>query len=119
DGRLISDGTPIAECASYLAPLERVAAIGINCTAPRFIPDLIRAVTAVTHKPVIVYPNSGERYDPLHKTWEGESVPAEYGTFSREWRKLGAALIGGCCRTTPAHIQQVSDRFRKRHNILD
>lgn len=114
DGRHISDGTPIAECAAYLAGFERVAAIGINCTPPRFIPDLIRAVVGVTDKPVVVYPNSGETYDPVAKRWLGESVPSEFGTYSREWRKLGAGLIGGCCRTTPAHIRQISDRFRKR-----
>lgn len=113
DGHHISDGTPLADCAEYLAQFEQVAAVGINCTPPRFIPDLIKEVTAVTDKPVIVYPNSGERYDPVEKRWLGESVPAEFGTFSREWRKLGAAVIGGCCRTGPAHILQIRDRFRK------
>ncbi len=113
DGAHISDGTPIAECAALLAMQERVAAVGINCTPPRFIPDLIRAVTAVTDKPVIVYPNSGETYDPTTKRWRGEAIPSEFGTYSREWRKLGAGLIGGCCRTTPDHIRQISDRFRK------
>jgi homocysteine S-methyltransferase len=114
DGLRISDGTPLAECAAYLAPRDGVTAIGINCTPPHFIPDLIRAVTAVTDKPVIVYPNSGETYDPIAKCWLGEADPSEFGTFSREWRKLGAALIGGCCRTTPQHIRQISDRFRKK-----
>lgn len=113
DGQHINDGTPIAECAEFLSDFEQVAAVGINCTPPRFLPDLIRAVTAVTDKPVIVYPNSGETYDPVSKRWIGESAPAEFGTYSREWRKLGAGLIGGCCRTTPAHIRQISDRFRK------
>lgn len=114
DGEHISDGTPLAECARFLARFEGVVAIGINCTPPRFIPDLIRAVTAVTDKPVVVYPNSGETFDPLTKRWLGESVPSEFGTYSREWRKLGAGLIGGCCRTTPQHIRQISDRFRKK-----
>ena len=72
-----------------------------------------RIISAVTDTPIIVYPNSGETYDPVGHCWRGESAPAEFGTFSREWRKLGAALIGGCCRTTPAHIRQISDRFRK------
>ena len=115
DGKSISDGTPIAECAAYLSTFERIAAVGINCTPPRFIPDLIRAVSAATDKPIIVYPNSGESYDPLMKRWLGESVPSEFGTYSREWRKLGAGLVGGCCRTTPEHIRQIRDRFgRKR-----
>lgn len=114
DGGHISDGTPIAECAAYLAGRPGVAAVGVNCTPPRYIPDLIRALTAATTTPIIVYPNSGESYDAATKRWRGESVPAEFGTFSREWRKLGAALIGGCCRTTPAHIRQIADRFRRQ-----
>ena len=114
DGEHISDGTPLAECARFLNGNDRVAAIGINCTPPRFVPDLIRAVSAATSKPIIVYPNSGETYDPVTRRWLGESVPAEFGTFSREWRKLGAGAVGGCCRTTPDHIRQISDRFRKR-----
>jgi homocysteine S-methyltransferase len=113
DGEHINDGTPITRCASLLAGRNQVAAIGINCTPPRFIPDLIRAVAGVTDKPIVVYPNSGETYDPLSNRWLGESVPSEFGTYSREWRKLGAGLIGGCCRTIPAHIRQISDRFRK------
>jgi homocysteine S-methyltransferase len=112
DGSHISDGTPFAECVDYMNQFERIVAIGINCTAPRYIPDLIRTAAAITTKPIIVYPNSGEVYDPVAKQWGGESEPSEFGTFSREWRKLGATVIGGCCRTTPAHIRQIRDRFR-------
>lgn len=112
DGHSLSDGTPVAEAAAFLNDCDRVAAIGINCTPPRFIPDLIREITAVSVKPVIVYPNSGERYDASRKCWVGESAPAQFGTYSREWRKLGAAAVGGCCRTTPAHIRQIRDRVR-------
>ncbi|MBK8987134.1 MAG: homocysteine S-methyltransferase [Chloroflexi bacterium] len=112
DGQHISDGTPIAECAAYLERLPQVAAVGVNCTSPRFIPDLIRELFAVTRKPIVVYPNSGETYDSATGQWLGESVPAEFGTFSKEWRKLGASCLGGCCRTRPAHIRQIRDRFR-------
>ena len=111
DGRHVSDGTPIRDCAAYLDQIDRVAAIGVNCTAPRFLPDLIEEIREVTDRPIIVYPNSGEQYDAPHNRWIGESVPDEFGTMSREWRKLGAACIGGCCRTTPAHIRQIRDRF--------
>ncbi|MCA9973738.1 MAG: homocysteine S-methyltransferase [Anaerolineales bacterium] len=110
DGAHISDGTPLADCAAYLDALPQVAAVGLNCTPPRFVPDLIRTLQRVTEKPIVVYPNSGETYDPVAKRWLGLSVPAEFGTLSREWRKLGAGLIGGCCRTGPAHIRQIRDR---------
>lgn len=112
DGQTLSDGTPVAEAAHLLNGCDRVAAVGINCTPPRFLPDLIREIALVTDKPIIVYPNSGEYYDARAKRWTGESAPDEFGTFSREWRKLGAAAVGGCCRTTPAHIRQIRDRIR-------
>lgn len=112
DGRHINDGTPIADCAAFLDGVAQVVAVGINCTPPSLIPNLIREVRAVTQKPIVVYPNSGETYDVVEKVWLGQSVPAEFGTFSREWRKEGAALIGGCCRTGPVHIRQIAERMR-------
>lgn len=112
DGDHISDGTPLTVCVAVVEGVEQVVAVGVNCTAPRYIPSLIEAARAATTKPLVVYPNSGERYDATGRGWVGESDPAEFGTYSREWRKLGAALIGGCCRTKPAHIRQIRDRFR-------
>jgi homocysteine S-methyltransferase len=112
DGVHIHDGTPLAKCAAHVAQHPRVVAVGINCTAPRFVPSLIEIVRKTTNKPIVVYPNSGETYDVENKCWLGESDPSEFGTISREWRKLGAALIGGCCRTDPNHIRQIRDRVR-------
>ena len=110
----ISDGTPIAQCARLLADQPQVVAVGVNCTPPRYINGLIREITAVSTKPVIIYPNSGEQYNATTNQWDGQTDASEFGTLSREWRKQGAALIGGCCRTSPAHIQQIKDRFTKR-----
>ncbi|HRQ36286.1 MAG TPA: homocysteine S-methyltransferase [Chloroflexota bacterium] len=112
DGRHISDGTPIADCAACLNDIPNVVAVGVNCTPPRLMPELIEAIQSVSDKPIIVYPNSGERYDPVQKVWQGESDPSIYGTMCREWRKMGATLIGGCCRTRPSHIRQIRDRVR-------
>jgi homocysteine S-methyltransferase len=107
DGAHISDGTPLAECAAFLAGFEQVAAVGINCTAPRYLPGLIAEVRRVTDKPIVVYPNSGERYDGVAQGWVGLSEPADFGSDSRRWAAAGARLIGGCCRTGPAHIRQI------------
>jgi homocysteine S-methyltransferase len=116
DGRAISDGTPIADCAARLHDIPNVVAVGVNCTPPRLMPELITAIQSATDKPIIVYPNSGERYDPVQKVWQGESDPSTYGTMCREWRKLGAVLIGGCCRTRPSHIRQIRDRVRVKRD---
>jgi homocysteine S-methyltransferase len=117
DGQHIHDGTPLANCIAHVAKHPQVVAVGVNCTAPQFIPSLIHIMRDTTIKPILVYPNSGETYDATSKRWLGESEPAEFGTYSREWRKLGAALIGGCCRTGPDHIRQIRDRVRVLHEV--
>ncbi|MFZ0547972.1 MAG: homocysteine S-methyltransferase [Candidatus Promineifilaceae bacterium] len=119
DGAHISDGTPLVDCITPLNELEQVVAVGINCTPPRFIPSLVALAHEATDKPIVVYPNSGETYDVQHHRWLGESVPAEFGTYSREWRKAGATLIGGCCRTRPSHIRQIRDRMERRGKIIN
>lgn len=107
DEQHISDGTPLAVVAAHLDDYAQVAAIGINCTSPRFIPSLIAQARQATHKPIIVYPNSGERYDPITQAWQGESVADEFAQAARGWLAAGARLLGGCCRTTPDHIAQL------------
>ena len=112
DGSRLNDGTLLETAVSHIAPHPQVVAIGINCTAPQHIPSLIKIIRETTTKPILVYPNSGEAYDAANNCWLGESDPSQFGTFSREWRKMGAALIGGCCRTTPDHIRQIRDRVQ-------
>ena len=110
DGRHISRGERIAECAAYLDKQPQIEALGVNCTAPRFVPDLIREIRSKTQKPIVVYPNSGEIYDVDTRTWHGETSCDDYGAQALEWRKIGADLIGGCCRTTPEHISEIKKR---------
>lgn len=107
DGCHISDGTAIVDCAGRLDDLEQVAAVGINCTSPSFIPSLVREVRTVTKKPIVVYPNSGEGYDPQQKRWLGITGSADFATASKSWSAAGASLVGGCCRTGPDHIRQI------------
>lgn len=107
DGQHISDGTPIGDCVGRLEDIEQVAAVGINCTSPRFIPSLVQEVRKVTIKPIVVYPNSGEEYDPQQKRWLGITDSADFATASKSWCAAGATLVGGCCRTGPEHIRQI------------
>jgi len=78
----------------------------VNCTAPRYVPDLIRAARTAASKPILVYPNSGERYQADDNTWQGQAEP--FGDQAHYWHACGARLIGGCCRTTPADIAEVA-----------
>ncbi len=104
----VAHGEPLSECAEAVAQLPQTVAIGVNCTLPGFIPPLIRELQAASDKPVIVYPNSGEGWDAAHRCWTGNSDPAEYGALAREWFSAGAQIVGGCCRTRPAHVSLVA-----------
>ena len=107
DEHHISDGTPLADCARSLDQIEQVAAIGINCTAPQYIPKLIGEVRRVSDKPIVVYPNSGEQYEVERKAWVGAADSANFAESSKNWYSAGATVIGGCCRTGPDHIREI------------
>ncbi|MCJ2148191.1 homocysteine S-methyltransferase [Bacillus sp. B19-2] len=113
DGRHISDGTKAGECAKWLDQHDQVAAVGVNCTRLEHVSSLIGVIKKHTAKPIIVYPNFGEQYDPETKTWHGAACKASFGESARSWYNQGAQLIGGCCRTTPEDIKAVADWARK------
>ena len=111
DGEHICDGTPIAECARHLDAIDQVAAIGVNCTPPRFVESLVKRIRAATRKEIVVYPNSGERWDATLRRWEGTRDPGDFAEMAVRWRDAGATMIGGCCRTGPAHIRALRARL--------
>mgnify|MGYP000849938534 FL=1 len=106
DGAHISDGTEIAECAQFLDGMPEAAAIGLNCTAPQYVEELICAIRHETAKPILVYPNSGEHYDTSDQSWHGTAE--DFGTTAQRWYAAGAHLIGGCCRTSPRMIAEIA-----------
>ncbi len=98
DGAHLSDGTRLEPVAELCAGEPRVAAIGVNCTAPRYVSSLIGEIRKAGSKLVVVYPNSGETYDPENKTWIASPPESDFGALAAEWAELGATGIGGCCR---------------------
>lgn len=112
DGKHNSQGEPFADCVAALEASAQVVAIGINCSAPAHIPSLLQSAAGRTRKPLLVYPNSGESYDAVHKCWHGIRDAAGFAKAARDWRAAGARLIGGCCRTTPEDIAALADWVR-------
>jgi homocysteine S-methyltransferase len=111
DGGHISDGTPLADVAELLDPHPHVAAVGVNCVPLGLVTPALTALRRGTGKPLVAYPNSGETYDPHTKSWaavDGNAGPANLAAGTPEWEALGARIIGGCCRTTPADIAAVA-----------
>ena len=106
----LNDGTKIDDCVKYFASHPKIFAIGVNCTAPKYISGLIKSIkTNSGGKKIIVYPNSGEAYNAESKTWLGLSDPNLFVDMSKEWIELGANIIGGCCRIGPDHIKSIND----------
>jgi len=112
DERAISDGTPLAEATALFAEHTTVLAVGINCTPPRLVSALIpEALRGAPAKAIVVYPNSGESYDAVSKTWSGRACDLDNEFAVAEWHSAGARLIGGCCRTGPKHIRALRERL--------
>jgi len=111
-GGEICDGTPIEDCARALEDCPAVAAVGVNCTAPEYVRELVERICRVTGKPIVVYPNSGECYDPVTKTWHGPADGRSFASRAADWYEAGARIIGGCCRTTPRDIAELSRQLR-------
>ena len=85
---------------------KEAMAVGINCTKPELITDLLRS--ASSSKPFIVYPNSGRVWDAKHKIWTGSSSAGFSNQLISEWIGAGAQIIGGCCGISAAEIADLS-----------
>ena len=106
DGQHISDGTPIEDCAALFCDHPSVFAIGVNCTTPAYISELIQSLKRKSReKKLIVYPNTGAVYHPESKTWSQLSESASCEVMVSEWIHLGADIVGGCCGIGPDQIK--------------
>jgi len=108
NGQQLNDGTPIEECVEAFTESHNPIALGVNCTNPKYVEELLQRIkqTCPTHF-IIGYPNSGEDYDATTKSWHGTSTPHECGVASKHWLQAGANIIGGCCRMGPQHIASI------------
>ena len=82
-------------------------AVGVNCIPPTLVLPLLAELRAGTEKPLVAYSNSGERWDAASSCWTGQADIAAYGVLAAQWFEAGTQIVGGCCRTGPAHIRAV------------
>ncbi|MFQ1055470.1 homocysteine S-methyltransferase [Gilliamella apicola] len=114
DQQHISDGTPLTEVIEYLNSIEQIVSVGINCIALEKVTPALEVLSKLTGKPLIVYPNSGEQYDPTTKQWhKNHHHNCTFANQLDTWIKLGAKLIGGCCQTTPEDIVEIHQLLNK------
>ena len=113
DEKHICEGDPIRKCAEAFAKDHpRLRMIGVNCTKPVYITGLIKELRAGLQAagstlPIGVYPNSGEEYDPVTKSWHGTGDAKNFGEYALDYMRAGADAVGGCCTTVASHVEQV------------
>lgn len=107
DGSRNSQGESISDCVAALRGHDQLAALGVNCTAPAYVTELLERMHAQADKPLLAYPNSGEAYDAREKRWVGHAGCRRISEEVGDWYRAGARLIGGCCRSTPADILEI------------
>ena len=109
----LCSGALFTEAIELLNESPNIIAIGVNCTAPEYIESLIKIAMPITNKLIIVYPNKGELYNSLSKTWEpSNKCLLSFLDNAKIWKAAGAKIIGGCCRTSPADINELKNSLR-------
>src|SRR5687767_13049223 len=112
-GRMLL-GTDIASAMTTLEALN-VDVIGLNCsTGPEHMREPIRYLSENATLPISVIPNAGL---PLN-TGTGEAIyplePAPMAEALSEFvRDFGVRVVGGCCGTTPEHLEKIVGAVRE------
>ncbi|HET9405915.1 MAG TPA: methionine synthase [Candidatus Sulfotelmatobacter sp.] len=102
-------GTEIGAALSALEPLD-VDIIGLNCaTGPKEMNDAVRYLALTSTRQVSVLPNAG-----LPVNEGGQAVfkltPQELADYHKHFvQDYGVRIVGGCCGTTPEHLEAVVD----------
>ncbi|XP_071085835.1 uncharacterized protein [Haliotis cracherodii] len=107
DGDATCHGERFSEAVQSVVQSDQVMGVGVNCTAPDLVSDLLGSVQHLgLRKPVVVKPNSGEEWLP-HSGWIPGSGSLSLDGQVKAWVDHGATWIGGCCRVYPDDIAKM------------
>jgi 5-methyltetrahydrofolate--homocysteine methyltransferase len=112
-GRMLL-GTDISAVLTILEGMP-VDVIGLNCsTGPDYMREPIRYLGEQSRLPVSCIPNAG-----LPLNIDGQAVypmePEPFAEALAEYvEKFGVSVVGGCCGTTPAHMQRLIGKLNRR-----
>jgi homocysteine S-methyltransferase len=98
-------GEPLSEAVRAVLPWQPQAVL-VNCIPVAQVAPVVKQLRALVpaHIAIGAYANAGRIDETGRWTMEGGVSPDDYAEAAREWRALGATIIGGCCGTTPEHI---------------
>src|SRR5215831_17960115 len=104
DGRTLGGETP-HEVASVLGELP-IVMLGTNCTiGPQRMLAVVESLVRYAALPVSALPNAGQPRKVGHRRFEFSIDPSYFARYLRRFAEAGAAMVGGCCGTTPTHIE--------------
>ena len=108
DGSLFSG----REAGPVLRSLEEAgaAAVGFNCVAAdMFTPGLVSKLRRYVSIPLLCKPNAGNPVIGEDNQAHYPMEPVEFASIASDCAAMGAAILGGCCGTTPGHIAAVKN----------
>ena len=106
-------GTDISAVLATLEALD-VDVIGLNCsTGPEDMRDAIRFLGEFCSVPVHCIPNAGlPLQGPNGETIFPEQPEPLANVLGEFVERYGVTIVGGCCGTTPDHIDAIAERAR-------
>lgn len=108
DGATTAAGEPIEAAVAAATASARVVAVGVNCTAPEHIGELLRRASGATDLPLVAYPNSGRVWDGVARRWMTLGTERLPATLVADWIDEGARIVGGCCGLGPSAIADMA-----------
>lgn len=102
-----NDGVPLAEAFRRLKA-EGADVVGFNCrSGPNAILRAMETIPRDLGVPLSVFPNAGIA-DYVDGKVEYKATPEYFAQSAMRFADLGSRLIGGCCGTTPEHIEAIA-----------
>lgn len=119
DGTKLRSGEPVTDIIQ-VAKDTKVEALLINCSPPEAVTIALEVLGKQPFK-IGAYANGFTRINDAFKQdrptvdvleSRTDLDPQAYYAFAKQWRDLGADIIGGCCEVGPAHIQFLHQHMR-------
>ncbi|WP_195441160.1 homocysteine S-methyltransferase family protein [Roseburia intestinalis] len=110
DGRTLYGTDPVT--AVVVMQSLGADAVGMNCsTGPEAMLEPIAKMAEYAAIPLLAKPNAG-----MPELIDGQTVfnvePEEFAEVGKKLVEEGAAIIGGCCGTTPEHIRALKEAVK-------
>eukprot|EP01112_Ceratiomyxa_fruticulosa_P002948 TRINITY_DN13359_c0_g1_i1.p1 TRINITY_DN13359_c0_g1~~TRINITY_DN13359_c0_g1_i1.p1 ORF type:complete len:329 (-),score=71.95 TRINITY_DN13359_c0_g1_i1:78-1064(-) len=108
DKQHTSNGEDFSQCVQLANASDQIIGVGVNCSDPANILDLIQCANSTKDniKPLLVYPNSGEKWE-VGVGWVHDEKRIPIKNYVQSWYTEGCKIIGGCCRVTPEEIHSI------------